>query len=100
MHLYGLQGMYSTVDGQALGSYLLQRFIKLHDVAGAVDYNPEYVSCGRSVVMTLHFLRDHLTEIEVKGCERIITDIEKKTRVRASNEHGDPSTSMSFQSRG
>ena len=97
--LYGLQGMYSCVDCQALGLSLLQRFIKLSEAVVADDYTPEYFSCGRSVVVTLPFLRDHVTEGEVKECERIIDDIENKTRVRAFNEHGDPSASMNFQSR-
>ena len=97
--LYGLQGMYSTVDGQALRLHLLHRFIKLFDAVVAHDYSPEYLSCGQSVAVTLPFLRDHVTEGEVKQCERIITDIENKTRVSGSNEHGDPATSISFQSR-
>ena len=40
-----------------------------------------------------------MTEGEVKECERIITDIENKTLVSVFNEHGDPATSISFQSR-
>ena len=67
--------MYSSVDGQALGLYLLQRFIKLYEAVVADDYTPEFLSCCRSVVVTLPFLRDHVTEGEVKECERIITDI-------------------------
>ena len=66
----------------------------------ADDYSPEYLSCCQSVAVTLPFLRDHVTEGEAKECERIITDIENKTRVSVSNEHGDPFTSISFQSRG
>ena len=72
--LYGLQGMFNAADGQGLGSYMLKSFITLHKVA--VDYTPESIACGRSVVMCLPLLRDHLTLSDVKECERIITDIE------------------------
>ena len=98
--LYGLQGMFSTADGQDLGLCRLRSFMKSHASTAAVDYTPEYISCGRSVVMTLPLLRDHLTESELKECERIITDIENKKRRSVFNEGGDPASSMSFQSRG
>ena len=73
--LYGLQGMFSSL----------------------VDYTPEHISCGSSVVMSLQLLRDHLTLSEVKECESIITDIERKAI--ASSKGGDPAISASFQSR-
>ena len=73
--LYGFQGMFSSL----------------------VDYTPEHISCGSSVVMSLQLLRDHLTLSEVKECESIITDIERKAI--ASSKGGDPAISASFQSR-
>ena len=88
--LYGLQGTLTTVDGQGLGLQLLRSFIKLHEEALAADYTPEHIFCGRSVVMTLPFLRDHVTEGEVKECLIILTDIESKTRVSDFDEEGDP----------
>ena len=98
--LYGLQSMFSTVDGQDLGLLLLRSFMKSHEAAGIVDYTSEDLSCCQSVAVTLPFLKDHVTEGEVKECERIINDIENKTRVSVFNEHGDPATNVSFQSRG
>ena len=96
--MYGLQGMFTTADGQDLGLQLLRSFIKLHEEAVADDYSLEYISCGRSVVMTLPFLRDHLTESEVKECEKILTDIESKTRVSDFDEEGDPTDARGHDS--
>ena len=94
--MYGLQGIFGSLDSHSLGSYLLKSFVTLHQVAE--DYTPEYISSGRSVVMSLPFLRYHLTSSEVKECESIITDIESKAIV--SNVGGEPAVSASFQSRG
>jgi hypothetical protein len=74
---------------------MLKSFVTLRHVAE--DYTPEYISFGRSVVMSLPLLRDHLTLSEVKECESIITVIESKAVV--SNKGGDPALSASFQLR-
>jgi hypothetical protein len=50
------------------------------------------VFLDQSVVMVFPLLKDHLTEEEVKECERIISDIEIKS-------HAPDEDSVSFQSR-
>jgi hypothetical protein len=52
---------------------------------------------SKIVVMVLPLLKDHLTEKEVKECERIISDIESKSHT--PDEDGDSLMNASFQSR-
>jgi hypothetical protein len=67
--------------------YLMRTYLDLHRNG----------SLSKSVVMVLPLLKDHLTETEVKECERIISDIESKSHT--PDEDGDSLMNVSFQSR-
>ena len=93
--LHGLQGMSSDDEGLCLGLYLIRTYIDIHK--RGVSVTPECLSSSQSVVMIFPLLRDHLTDDEVTECDRIISDIDVKSRV--SDEGVDISMNLRFQSR-
>jgi hypothetical protein len=92
--LYGLVGLLGIDEGRDLGVCLMQTYLGLH--RNGVIVSSDCVSMGQSVVMVLPLLKDHLTEKEVKECERIISDIESKSH--ALDEDINSIMNVSFQS--
>ena len=93
--LYGLQGMSSFDEGRSLGMYLIRTYIDMNK--RGVSATPNCISSSQSVVMVFPLLRDHLTDDEVKECERIISDIDFKSRV--SDDGVNSPVNLRFQSR-
>jgi hypothetical protein len=93
--LYGLVGVLGVDEGRVLGLHMMRTLLGLH--RNRVLVSSDCVFLGQSVVMVFPFLKNHLTEEEVKECERIISDIEIKSH--ALEEDGDSITNVSFQSR-
>ena len=92
--LYGLQGMSSSDEGQCLGLHLIRTYIDLNKIGLSVT--SDRVLLSQSVVMVFPLLKDHLTDDEVTECERIISDIDVKSRV--TDEGVDSSMNLRFRS--
>ena len=77
--MYGLLDIFGVDEGCSLGLYLIRSYINLYK--RGVNATSDGLSSSQSVVMVLPLLRDHLTDDEVKECERIISEIDIKLRL-------------------
>ena len=93
--MYGLLDIFGVDEGCSLGLYLIRSYINLYK--RGVNATSDGLSSSQSVVMVLPLLRDHLTDDEVKECERIISDIDIKSRV--SDDGVNSPMNLRFQSR-
>ena len=92
--LYGLLDIFGVDEGYSLGLYLIRSYINLYK--RGVNATSDGLSSSQSVVMVLPLLRDHLTDDEVKECERIISEIDIKLRL--SVESVETPMNLRFQS--
>ena len=77
--LYGLLGLLDSPEGRHLGLYMIRIFIKFGELDSGITALSG-VAASEYVVIMLPILKDHMTDREVEGCEKIICDIKRLCR--------------------